>query len=159
MEQMTAFLQSLQQAASGSSRQSDRRKLRKDFKEHDPPSFDWKPNTVAVQDLLEEDVSLFTMLATIADKLDILDATVLSYRDNSNSRPEDSIRIQPMFQQSPASSYASASQSRGPQQNFHCQQPRPQHSGFQPTQTIHIATPATSSRGSFQPQGEYRIQR
>ena len=33
------------------------------------------------------------MLATIADKLDTSDATVLSYRDNSNSRPEDSIRI------------------------------------------------------------------
>ena len=33
VEQMTAFLQSLQQAASGSSRQSDRRKLLKDFKE------------------------------------------------------------------------------------------------------------------------------
>ena len=59
----------------------------------------------------------------------------------------------PMFQQSPAPSYASASQPRGPQQNFYYQQPRPQYSGFQPTQTVQIATPATSSRGSFQPQG------
>ena len=47
MEQMTAFLQSLQQAAGGSSRQSDRRKLLKDFKEHDPPSFDGKPGPAA----------------------------------------------------------------------------------------------------------------
>ena len=114
---MTVFLQSFQQAASGSSLQSDRRKLLKDFKEQDPPSFDEKPDPArelwiesvekkfdifgyppaAVQDRLEEDVFLLMVLATIADKLDILDATVLSYRDNSNSRPEDSIRIQPMF--------------------------------------------------------------
>ena len=58
-----------------------------------------------------------------------------------------------MFQQSPVPSYALASQPRGPQQNFYYQQPRPQYSGFQPTQTVQIATPATSSRGSFQPQG------
>ena len=42
---------------------------------------------------MEKDVSLLTVLATIADKLDTSDATVLSYRDNSNNRPEDSIRI------------------------------------------------------------------
>ena len=65
----------------------------KDFKEQDPSSFDGKPDPVAVHGRLEEDVFLFTVLATIADKLDILDATVLSYRDNSNSWPEDSIRI------------------------------------------------------------------
>ena len=109
MEQMAVFLQSLQQAAGGSSRQSDRCKLLKDFKEHDPPSFDGKPGVAAAQDRLKEDVFLFTVLATIADKLDTSDATVLSYRYNNNSRPEDSIRIQPMFQQSPAPSYASAS--------------------------------------------------
>ena len=33
------------------------------------------------------------MLATIVDKLDTSDPTILSYRDNSNSRLEDSIRI------------------------------------------------------------------
>ena len=48
---------------------------------------------VAVQDHLEEDVSLLTVLATTADRLDTSNATVLSCRDNSNSRPEDSIRI------------------------------------------------------------------
>ena len=42
---------------------------------------------------MEEDVTLLTVLATITDKLDTSDTTVLSYRDNSNSQPEDSIRI------------------------------------------------------------------
>ena len=47
VEQMTVFLQSFQQVASGSSRQSDRRKLLKDFKEQDPPSFDVKLDPAA----------------------------------------------------------------------------------------------------------------
>ena len=67
-KQMTVFLQSLQHAASGSSRQSDRHKLLKDFREQDPPSFDGKPDPAAIQGHLEEDVSLLMVLATIADK-------------------------------------------------------------------------------------------
>ena len=93
MEQMIVFLQSLQQAASGSSRQSDRLKLLKDFKEQDPLSFDGKPDPAAVHGRLEKDVSFLTMLTKIADKSDTSDATVLSNRDNSNSQPEDPIRI------------------------------------------------------------------
>ena len=63
MEQMTAFLQSLQQATSGSSRQSDRRKLLKDFKEQDPPSFDGKLDLVAADLWIE----------SVEKKFDILD--------------------------------------------------------------------------------------
>ena len=63
MEQMIAFLQSLQQAASGSSRQSDRRKLLKDFKEQDPPSFDGKPDPAAAELWIE----------SVEKKFDILD--------------------------------------------------------------------------------------
>ena len=46
---MTAFLQNLQQAAGGLSRQPDRRKLLKDFKEQDPLSFDKKPDSIAAK--------------------------------------------------------------------------------------------------------------
>ena len=49
MEQMAAFLQSIQQATGSSSRQPDRRKLLKDFKEQDPPSFDGKPDQIAAE--------------------------------------------------------------------------------------------------------------
>ena len=49
MEEMTAFLQSLQQATGGSSHQPDRHKLLRDFKEHDPFSFDGKPNPVVAE--------------------------------------------------------------------------------------------------------------
>ena len=49
MEQMVAFLQSLQQAAGSSSRQPDRRKLFKDFKEHDLSSFNEKSDPVAAE--------------------------------------------------------------------------------------------------------------
>ena len=48
---------------------------------------------IAVQDHLEEDVSLLMVLVTTVDKSDTSDATVLSYKDNNNSRPKDSIRI------------------------------------------------------------------
>ena len=61
-KQMTVFLQSLQHAASGSSRQSDRHKLLKDFKEQDPPSFDGKP-----------DPAVELWIKSVEKKFDILD--------------------------------------------------------------------------------------
>ena len=63
MEQMTTFLHSLQQAAGGSSRQPYRLKLLKDFKEQDPPSFDWKPDPVGAELWIE----------SVEKKFDILD--------------------------------------------------------------------------------------
>ena len=63
MEQMIAFLQSFQQAASGSSRQPDHRKSFKDFEEQDPHSFDGKPDPVAVELWIE----------SVEKKFDILD--------------------------------------------------------------------------------------
>ena len=62
VDQMTAFLQSLQQVASGLSRHSDRRKLFKDFKEQDPPSFDGKP-----------DPAVELWIKSVEKKFDILD--------------------------------------------------------------------------------------
>ena len=63
MEQMATFLHSIQQATGGSSRQLDRRKLLKDFKEQNPPSFDEKPDLVVAELWIE----------SVEKKFDILD--------------------------------------------------------------------------------------
>ena len=63
MEKMTAFLQSLQQAVGGLSRQPDRRKLHKHFKEQDPLSFDGKLDPVAAE----------LWIGSVEKKFDILD--------------------------------------------------------------------------------------
>ena len=67
---------------------------------------------IVVQGRLEENVSLLTVLAIIADKSSTLDAIVLSCKDSINSRKllaEGFNQNRPMFQQSFAPSYTSAS--------------------------------------------------
>ena len=140
MDQMTAFLQSFQQVASGSSRQSDRRKLLKDFKEQDPPSFDVKLDPAAELWIESVEKKLIFWISSSSNSWSSGEGRFSPYGARHNCGQVGHFRCncpqlqrqqqqsaggfnhnRPMFQQSPAPSYASASQPRGPQQNFYCQ--------------------------------------
>ena len=76
LEQMATFLQNLQQAAGSSNRQTDCRRLLREFREHNPPTFDGRPDPAAVELWVDSVEKKFAIL-DIPDRFRVEFATYL----------------------------------------------------------------------------------